>query len=123
MYLHIVGMHALGAGMYITMQPMYIGKTPEEFSDREIADIIARLKSDDAYALGLNAMRISVNSSDKNILDRLIILGKKFMLQEVGEASVNTSNLKQYIRVMFDLDNMHLVEYREAKGNAKYIVW
>ena len=105
LYLRIVGMHALGAGMYVTLMQNEFGHTVDEFTPDEIEKIFSDFQNEDAYVLGLRQCGIPVDSNNKRVLDHIILTGMDAAKASVGSAIFEPKNIKTYMQVLYNAGN------------------
>ena len=102
LYLAMLGMHALGMGMYVTLLQIDYKHPVEEFTSSELQNIIYAVQRTDAYELGLNRMGIPINSGNKKVLDHIISTGLMAAKASAGSKICNPENIKAYMQVMFN---------------------
>ncbi len=105
LYLAILGMHALGTGMYVTLLQIDYKHPVEEFTSSELQNIINAVQRTDTYELGLNRMGIPINSGNKKVLDHIISTGLMAAKASAGSNVCNPENLKAYMQVLYNAGN------------------
>ena len=105
LYLRIVGMHALGAGLYVTLMQNEFDHTADEFTPDEIEKIFSDFQNEDAYILGLRQCGIPVESNNKRVLDHLILKGMDAAKASAGPAIFEPENIKTYMQVLYNAGN------------------
>ena len=64
-YLQIVGMHAFGAGAYVTVKQLDFKHSVGEFTPEEVRQIALDSQETDAYELALNRLGVPLDSKEK----------------------------------------------------------
>ena len=64
-YLQIVGMHAFGAGAYVTAKQIDFKHSVGEFTSEEVRQIALDFQEADAYELALNRLGVPLDSKEK----------------------------------------------------------
>ena len=101
-YLLIVGMHAFGAGAYVTAKQLDFGHAVAEFTQDEINGIFLDFSFTDAYELALGKLGVSLDSRNKQVLDNIVITGKEAAKQVLGNKIMEPENIKVYMQVLFN---------------------
>lgn len=105
LYLVVLGMHALGMGMYVTLLQNDYNHPVEEFTASELQSIIYNVQRTDAYELGLNRMGISINSGNKKVLDHIITTAMLAARASAGSKIFEPENLKAYMQALYNAGN------------------
>ena len=105
LYLVVLGMHALGMGLYVTLLQKDYNHPVEEFTPSELRKIINDVQRTDAYELGLNRMGIPINSGNKKVLDQIIVTGMLAARASAGSRIFEPENLKAYMQVLYNAGN------------------
>ena len=105
LYIAMLGMHALGMGMYVTLLQIDYKHPVEEFTSSELQNIIYAVQRTDAYELGLNRMGIPINSGNKKVLDHIISTGLMAAKASAGSKICNPENIKAYMQVLYNAGN------------------
>ena len=100
-YLRVAGMHAFGAGAYVAAKHLEYGRPVSEFTEEEIESIFSDFDKKDAFELALEKLGISLESGNKKVLDRVIVIGIKEAKQFSGEKAAEPENLKDFMQVLF----------------------
>ena len=101
-YLQVVGMHAFGAGAYVTVKQLDYGHQVNEFTSDELKRIALDFQQTDAYELSLKRLKIPVDSSNNKILDQIIITGLNTAKATVEDRIMEPQNLKAYMQVLYN---------------------
>ena len=101
-YLRVAGMHAFGAGAYVSAKEIELNCPVSEFSKEEIENIFKDFDEKDAYELALEKLGIPIESGNKKVLDRVIVIGIKEAKQIAGEKATEPENLKAFMQVLFN---------------------
>lgn len=101
-YLRVVGMHAFGAGVYVTALQGELDKPIEQFSSNDLYTISKDFEQTDSYELSLKVLRIPVDSNNKKVLDFIIETALKTAKKTVGPAIMESLNLRTYMQVLFN---------------------
>lgn len=102
MYLKICGMHAFGAGAYITACQLDFKHPVEAFTSAEVQQIANAFRDTDAYELALKRLGIPLESRNKQVLDHIIITALETAKEVVGSRVMDPQNLKAYMQVLFN---------------------
>lgn len=102
MYLKVCGMHALGAGMYVTYMQSQFHKPVEQFSSSELAELAHAWERTDAYELALRTFGIPLQSQQKSSLDQIYMFGTRGYTKLVGNALDKAENVYTFMQVMFN---------------------
>ena len=105
LYLLMTGMHALGAGIYVTLLQKDYNRPVDEFTASELQQIVYAFQRTDAYELGLNRLGISINSGNKKVLDHIIVTGMNAAKTSAGSKIYEPENLKAYMQVLYNAGN------------------
>ena len=95
-------MHAFGAGAYVTVKQLDYGHQVNEFTSDELKRIALDFQQTDAYELSLKRLKIPVDSSNKKILDQIIITGLNTAKATVEDRIMEPQNLKAYMQVLYN---------------------
>lgn len=101
-YLQIVGMHAFGAGAYVTVKQLDFKHSVGEFTPEEVRQIALDFQETDAYELALNRLGVPLDSKEKNILDYIVLTGIKAAKASVGSEIWKDENMKAFMQVLFN---------------------
>ena len=101
-FLRVLGMHAFGAGAYSAAKEAEFGHSAEEFSDGEVESLFADFDSADAYELALDKMGIPLESGNRSMLDRVIVIGIKETKLVAGNKATEPQNVKAFMKVLFN---------------------
>ena len=106
-YLRVLGMHsfgagAFGAGAFVAAKQKDSGRSPSEFSAEETESIFSAFDSSDAYELALEKLGIALDSGNRKMLDRVIVIGIKELELIAKEKTFEPQNLKAFMRVLFN---------------------
>lgn len=101
-YLRVAGMHAFGAGAYVSAKQLEFKRPVSEFTKEEIESIFLDFDKKDAYELALEKLGISLESGNKKVLDRVIVIGIKEAKQFAEEKATEPENLKVFMQVLFN---------------------
>lgn len=101
-YLQVVGMHAFGAGAYVTAKQLDFKHPVNEFTSSELQRIALDFQQTDSYELALNRLGISVESKNKQVLDQIIITGMNTAKAAAGSKIMEHQNIKAYMQVLFN---------------------
>jgi hypothetical protein len=105
LYLIIIGMHAFGAGIYATCMQNEFKHFADEFTPDDIDKIFTAFHEVDAYQLGLEQMKIPLDSNNKKILDAVILAGMRAAKASAGDALYEPKNIHTYMQVLFNAGN------------------
>lgn len=101
-YLAVCGMHALGAGIYVSLMQGALNKPVENFSKDDIGKIVRAFQTTDAYELALRALNIPIDSQNKRALDQIYLTALNTAKKEVGAENMTGNNLQTYMQVLFN---------------------
>ena len=101
-FLRVLGMHSFGAGVYVAAKQTESGCSPENFSEEEKENIFSEFDSADAFELALEKLRISPDSGNRKMLDRVIVIGIKELKLIAKEKSLEPKNIKAFMQVLFN---------------------
>ena len=101
-YLRIAGMHAFGAGAYVAAKQLELNRPVSEFTEEEIESIFSDFDKKDAFELALEKLGIPIESGNKKVLDRVIVIGIKEVKQFAGEKAAEMENLKDFMQALFN---------------------
>ena len=96
------GMHALGAGIYVTLLQGGMGKPIEQFNEDDLRGIADSFARTDAYELALNTLGIPLDSDNKKVLDGVYMTGLETAKHISGSDVLDGENLRVYMQVMFN---------------------
>lgn len=100
-YFRVLGMHSFGAGAFVAAKQKDFGRSPSEFSAEETESIFFAFDSSDSYELGLEKLEISLDSGNRKMLDRVIVIGIKELELIAKEKAFEPENLKAFMKVLF----------------------
>lgn len=100
-FLRVLGMHSFGAGAFFAAKQADFGHSVSDFSQDEIDSIFSDFDSSDAYELALGKLKIPLDSGNRKMLDRVIVIGIKEAKLIAGEKVTEEQNLKAFMRVLF----------------------
>lgn len=101
-YLQIAGMHAFGAGAYVTAKQLDFKHPVGEFTSEELRQIALDFQEIDAYELALNRLGVPLDSKEKHILDYIVLTGIKAAKSSVGSEIWKDENMKAFMQVLFN---------------------
>lgn len=101
-YLFICGMHAFGAGVYVTLQQSKFQKPVNEFTTAEKMQIANDFDRTDSYELALNTLGIPLDSKNKQVIDHIIMVARDTALKAVGREVAKQGNIWAYMQVLFN---------------------
>ena len=101
-FLRVLGMHSFGAGAYASAKQNEFGCSPADFSADETENIFSEFDSADAYELALKKLGISLDSGNRKMLDRVIVIGIKELKLIAKEKAFEPQNLKAFMQVLFN---------------------
>ncbi len=101
-YLKILGMHAFGAGVYLTGSQIVYEHPVDKFTSAEWQDIRDAFSSTDAYELAIHMLHIDPQSNNKLILDGIIMTALDTGKEQVGNGLLDVANLKAYMQVLYN---------------------
>jgi|LSQX01.1.fsa_nt_gb hypothetical protein len=101
-YLLVAGMHAFGAGAYITITGGKWGKSVDKFTAADISAIAHAFEATDSFELALNELMIPVTSRNKLVLDSIIQKAAAKAKELTGSAVIEHQNLRVYMQVLFN---------------------
>jgi hypothetical protein len=104
LYLIIIGMHAFGAGIYATCMQSS-GHLADEFTPDDVEKIFSAFHEDDAYKLGLEELKIPLDSNNKKVLDAVILAGMRAAKSSAGSEVFDPKNIHTYMQVLFNAGN------------------
>lgn len=101
-YLFACGMHAFGAGLFVTLYQAKI-KTPiADFTEENLMDIALAFQETDAYELGLTSYGIGLDSNNKNVIDFMILKAIETAANSCGMMKLNYEQLRTFMQVLFN---------------------
>ncbi|MBQ0078423.1 MAG: hypothetical protein KBS66_00840 [Eubacterium sp.] len=103
MFLMIMSVHSMGAGMMVIYTQKEKGKTLGHFTDEEVADMISLFKAYDVYQLACQKVGAEPGSQIKNYLDTVAKQGAFLARREAGEQVYEEEVLKDFAQAMFNL--------------------
>ena len=95
LYLRVLGMHAFGAGAYAAAKEI-------NFREEEIEEIFSDFDSADAYELAIKKLGFSMESGNRKMLDRVIVIGIKEAKLFAKDEATNPENLETFMKVLFN---------------------
>lgn len=101
-FLRVLGMHSFGAGAFVAAKQKDFGRSPSEFSAEETESIFFAFDSSDSYELALEKLGISLDSGNRKMLDRVIVIGIKELELIAKEKAFEPENLKAFMQVLFN---------------------
>ena len=101
-YFRVLGMHSFGAGAFVAAKQKDFGRSPSEFSAEETESIFFAFDSSDAYELALEKLEIPLDSGNRKMLDRVIVIGIKELELIAKEKAFAPENLKAFMKVLFN---------------------
>ena len=101
-YLRVLGMHAFGAGAYSAAKETEFGHDADKFTENEIESIFEDFDVKDAYELALEKMSIPIESGNRSMLDRVIVIGIKEAKLISGNKIFEKENLAAFMKVLFN---------------------
>ena len=101
-YLNVCGMHAFGAGVWVTLKQSKFNKPVSEFSTLELFEIARDFEQTDAYELALNALGVSPSSNNKAVFDHIILTGLAALKKYAGPDYLSASSIEAYMQVLFN---------------------
>ena len=101
-YLRVLGMHAFGAGAYSAAKETEYGRCAAEFTKDEQDGIFLDFELKDAYELALEKLGIPIESGNRKMLDRVIVIGIKEEKLISGDEIFDHENLKTFMKVLFN---------------------
>jgi len=101
-YLRVVGMHAFGAGVYVTALQGKLEKPIGQFSSNDIYSISKDFEQTDSYELALKVLNIPADSKNKKVLDYIMETALETAKKGVGFAVMEPHNLRTYMQVLFN---------------------
>jgi hypothetical protein len=101
-YMFVCGMHAFGAGIYVTLFQTKLGKPINEFTQSDLRNIAIAFSQVDAYELALLTLGVSVNSNKKQIFDQIIITAINSATNYAGDNATTPDVIKQLMQVLFN---------------------
>lgn len=101
-YFRVLGMHSFGAGAFVAAKQKDLGRSPSEFSAEETESIFFAFDSSDSYELALEKLEIPLDSGNRKMLDRVIVIGIKELELIAKEKSFEPENLKAFMKVLFN---------------------
>ena len=101
-YFRVLGMHSFGAGAFVAAKQKDSGRSPSEFSAEETKSIFSAFDSSDAYELALEKLGIALDSGNRKMLDRVIVIGIRELELIAKEKTFEPQNLKTFMRVLFN---------------------
>ena len=105
LYLIIIGMHAFGAGIFATCMQNEFKHFADEFTSDDIEKIFSAFHEDDAYKLGLERLKIPLDSNNKRVLDAVILAGMRAAKASAGSGVFESKNIHTYMQVLFNAGN------------------
>ena len=101
-YFKILGMHAFGAGVYLTGSQTVYEHPIDKFTDSEWEEIRAAFTRTDAYELAVNMLHVDSQSNNKLILDGIILTALQAGQAKVGDGLKEVPNIKAYMQVLYN---------------------
>jgi hypothetical protein len=101
-YMFLCGMHAFGAGIYITLYQAQINKSIQEFGQTELREIAVAFSQVDAYELALAVLGLDLNSNNKKVFDHIIITAIQTAANNAGKNATHPNTIKQLMQVLFN---------------------
>ena len=100
-FLRVLGMHSFGAGAFAAAKEEDFGHPVSDFSQDEINGIFSDFDSTDAYELALEKLEIPLDSGNRKMLDRVIVIGIKEAKLIAGDKITEEQNIKAFMQVLF----------------------
>ena len=101
-YLRVLGMHSFGAGAFAAAKQKDFGHSAADFSEDEVNSVFSDFDSADAYELGLGKLKTPLDSGNRKMLDRVIVIGIKEAKLFAGDKVTEEPNLKAFMKVLFN---------------------
>ena len=101
-FLRVLGMHSFGAGVCVAAKQTESGLSPENFSEEEKEKIFSEFDSADAFELALEKLRIPLDSGNRKMLDRVIVIGIKELKLIAKEKTFEPQSLRAFMQVLFN---------------------
>ena len=101
-FLRVLGMHSFGAGVYTAAMQHELDRSPENFPEKERENIFSEFDSADAYELALGKLRIPLDSGNRKMLDRVIVIGIKELKLLAKEKTFEPQNIRAFMQVLFN---------------------
>ena len=101
-YMLILGAHALGTAAHVAICQGKYKKPLEHFTEAEMREVARTTHDNDAYEVALDAMGISMDSSNKRCLDRIISVANTTAQQLAGSKIQDRRYQKVYMQVLFN---------------------
>ena len=98
-------MHAFGAGIFATCMQNEFKHFADEFTSDDIEKIFSAFHEDDAYKLGLERLKIPLDSNNKRVLDAVILAGMRAAKASAGSGVFEPKNIHTYMQVLFNAGN------------------
>jgi hypothetical protein len=95
-------MHAFGLGIIAMDHELKNIDNNENFTPDEIKEILIATQQTDAYELGLRILHVSPTSSNKKVLDQIIIIAAQTARHSVGSHLLEPINIKSYMQVLYN---------------------
>lgn len=112
-YLRVTGMHAFGAGVCFAAKQEDFGHGAEEFTEDEIESVFLDFNRKDAYELALEKLGIPLESGNRKMLDRVIVIGIKEAKLVFGDKASEPQNIPEFIKVLFNAGMNILIQRKD----------
>ena len=101
-YLFVCGMHAFGAGIFVTAMQPKLEKAVSDYSTEDVSMIISTLFEHDAYEVGLATLGLSVESNNKKVFDKIIITAIESAMANAPKTYMTSAIIKQLMQTLFN---------------------
>ena len=101
-YLFVCGMHAFGAGVYVTLFQTKVKKPITEFGQQELGSLALAFSQTDAYELALLSLGLNANSNNKKVFDKIIMTAINSATKYAGNNATHPDTIKQLMQVLFN---------------------
>lgn len=101
-YMFVCGMHAFGAGAYVTIYQTKAQKPVSDFGQQELRKIALSFSMTDSYELALSAMGLDANSNNKKVFDKIIMDAIKLVMNSAGNNATSPDAIRQLMKVLYN---------------------
>ena len=101
-YLRVLGMHSFGAGAYIAAKEIDFCRSVAEFTAEEIEGVFKDFDLKDPYELALKKLGFAIDSGNRQMLDRVIVIGMKELERIAKDKAEEPENIKAFMQVLFN---------------------
>ena len=101
-YLYVAGMHAYGAGIYVTAMQSVFEHSVDDFTNEEFEQILLNCGKKDVYELAFEAINVSIDSNLRKKCDAFLTYSLRVYLTLTKDKSVEPENIYAFMQVLYN---------------------